>query len=325
MNNSHLDVDSMKIMITGGAGFIGSNLSKRLQSEGHEIDILDIEPRKVQNHVSLSTNKYYQVDIRDRDELEKALRSSKPDGIVHLAAVSRVIWGEQNPDVCWGVNVNGTLNLLGAIEHIGAQPWIVLASSREVYGEMNGMPVVESTEKKPKNVYGRSKLVGEEALLERSKRLGLCSTILRFSNVYGDVNDIPDRVIPRFIMAGLKGRSVEINGGSQMFDFTHIDDTIEGILAAIQKLNSSSIKGESFIDDFHLLTGTGTTLQEIVSFIEDSIDKNIIVRYSSSRDYDVDRFVGNPDKAQRELGFKARTLPSIGIPSTVEKYRRLSG
>lgn len=315
----------MKILITGGAGFIGSNLFTRLRSEGHEIDILDIEPIKVKNRVSFSRNKYFQVDIRDQVELEHALRSSKPDGIVHLAAVSRVIWGEQNPDVCWDVNVNGTLNLLGAVERIGAKPWIVLASSREVYGEMNGIPVVENTPKKPKNVYGRSKLVGEEALQEWSKRLGLCSTVLRFSNVYGDVNDISDRVIPRFIMAGLKGKPVEINGGSQMFDFTHIDDTIEGIITTIHRLNSSSEKGESFIDDFHLLTGTGTTLQEIVDYIEGSIDKKIIVRYSSSRDYDVDRFVGNPEKALKKLGFKARILPITGIPSSVEKYRRLCG
>jgi len=306
----------MRILITGGAGFIGSTLARRLIAQNEEVWILDIkkEPRNLWGiHDGI---RYVQRDIRDRKTLE-CIFSKRIDGVIHLAAVSRVIWGEQNPESCADINVNGTRMLLKSIQKSGQKPWIIFGSSREVYGEHKKLPVSEDFRKAPINIYGRTKLYGEGLVKEFINLIGLKCIILRFSNVYGNEFDILDRVIPRFVLSSIKGHPIEIHGGNQLVDFTHIDDTIEGIMKAIQLLNDEH---PHFIEDFHILPGIGTTLQDVVDVIADYTMVDQDIQYKEPRNYDVDRFVGNPEKARRILGFRARIAPEEGIRKTVDLY-----
>jgi len=313
-----------KLLITGGAGFIGSNLAETLSNNGHELLLLDI--RKDPANLSGITDhiEYINADIRHRQRLEKVLRCADVDGIVHLAAVSRVIWGEEDPARCVDVNVNGTRALLDAVGNAGARPWIIFGSSREVYGEPDSFPVREDFPKAPLNVYGRSKLVGEELVREYTGELALNSVILRFSNVYGNERDIHDRVIPRFVLSGLKGEGIEIHGGGQVVDFTYIDDTVDGIMRTIETLETMNRSGrDAYCDDFHILPGRPLTLQGVVRIISEHLDRELPVAYTGPRDYDVERFHGDPSKAKENLSFEAKITPDRGIPLTLDRFREV--
>jgi len=308
------------ILVTGGAGFIGSNTVKRAVRKGYNVFCLDHRDDlekldEMQRKINMINR-----DVRERSTLIKLFNKHDFHGVIHLAAVSRVIWAEQEPNKCWDINVNGTKNLLECLKNSGQDPWFIFGSSREVYGENGGcFPVSEDHEKEPINIYGESKITGEKMVKRWSKETGNESVVLRFSNVYGDEYDILDRVIPKFILRALRKKPLKIHGGDQLIDFTHISDTVDGIFHAIDHLE----KSKTNFDDFHLLPGKGTTLQEVVSYISDSIDHEPNVKITKGRDYDVDKFVGDPSKARSKLGFSAQIDPEEGISQTVKRYREV--
>lgn len=311
----------MNILITGGAGFIGSNLTKELIKNGNHMVIFD--KKKKSNDLKLFTKdiEYIQGDIRDKRKIDDLFKCWDIDGIIHLAAVSRVIWGEQDPKTCIDININGTKTIFGSIKKSGQKPWFILGSSREVYGEPVELPVSEDCSKKPINIYGITKNTAENMVRDYSLKLGLKNSILRFSNVYGNDKDILDRVIPKFILSALKKEKLEIHGGNQLFDFTHVQDTVAGIINTIELLNKN---GDSLLaEDFHILTGRGTSLQEVVKIISEHVNNDLEIIYGKARNYDVDRFIGNPAKAKNFLNFKANILPEKGIPATIDSYREV--
>ena len=306
----------MKYLITGGAGFIGSNTAKVLLKEGHEIIVLDIRKdlgsiRNIRDDIT-----YYNVDIRNFEKVRKIIKNV--DGIIHLAAVSRVIWGHERPKECVDINVNGISNVLEAARLSRDRPWVIFGSSREVYGEPDELPVSENAPYKVANIYGRTKMDGELMCKHYSNNYDLRTGVLRFSNVYGGVFDILDRVIPRFILNSLKNKEINLHGGNQIFDFTHIDDTVNGIVKMSELL--SNTHGQ-YYDTFHFLTGIGTTLQEVVDIISNIMRERPRTIYSPPRDYDVERFIGDPQKARRLLGFRATILAEEGINQTFHLYK----
>jgi nucleoside-diphosphate-sugar epimerase len=320
--------DMARVLITGGCGFIGSNLAERLIAAGNEVSLIDIKEHPANIGEFKRDVSFIRQDVRSSTRLSDLLHAQSFDGIVHLAAVSRVIWGEKNPERCASVNVEGTRVLLEAVSKLETSPWFVFGSSREVYGEPISLPVTEAFPKKPLNIYGYTKLVGEAIVRQYTERFGLRSCILRFSNVYGGSRDILDRVIPRFILAGLQGDPIEIHGGDQVFDFTHIDDTVTGIVGAmnlLQRTGDNENGSSSFCEDFHLLTGHGCTLQNVVSSIERHLGQDVAVRYTEPRNYDVERFQGDPAKARELLGFEASILPEAGVPRTIDRFREVFG
>ncbi|MDK2947554.1 MAG: UDP-glucose 4-epimerase [Methanolobus sp.] len=308
-----------RILVTGGAGFIGSSVIERAIDEKKEVYCLDYRSDldKI-SHLSGSVNTV-NLDTRNKDDLKSFLQKHRFSGVIHLAAVSRVIWGEKNPQRCKEVNVDGTQNLLECLEETGQNPWFIFGSSREVYGEPSSTPVKENAPKMPINIYGETKLAGERMVRDWSIRTGNPSVVLRFSNVYGNERDILDRVLPRFILRSLKGQPLEIHGGRQLIDFTHISDTVEGIFRTIDYLGN----GCQVHDDFHLLTGKGTTLQEVARIISDQIGQDIQLVEKECRNYDVVRFVGEPSKAESKIKFKARIKPEKGILMTIDRFREV--
>lgn len=312
--------EEKNILITGGAGFIGSSLATELCKSKYRIITLDNRTDLKNIDQIVEKIEHIQADVRNKSILNQILCDNNITGIVHLAAVSRVKNAEKNPIECVDVNINGILSLFESIQKSRSKPWIVFGSSREVYGEPKSLPVSESYPKNPINIYGYTKIIGEQLVRCFSSDIGLKSAILRFSNVYGNQRDILDRVIPRFVMKSLNGGNIVINGGNQLIDFTHIDDTIKGILQTIGYLESAQ---NHSVEDFHLLTGKGSTLQEIVQILSENIGRNINIKYDQARTYDVDRFVGDPQKAKEILGFTPKIFPDKGVPMTLNLYKEV--
>jgi len=240
-------------------------------------------------------------DVKDGDAFRRLAEGCA--GIVHLAAVSRVVWGERDPELCRATNVGGTRNAIAAARAAGA--WLVFASSREVYGEPDALPVDEEAPLRPMNVYAETKVEGERLV----RASGVDIAVVRFSGVYGDPADHPDRVVPAFVRAALAGGELRVDGAGHTFDFVHVDDAVRGLRAAIDRLPLPPV---------HLATGTGTTLRELAEQAVALAGKGTI-REAPPRPYDVTRFVGDPARARQLLAWTARVPLSRGLAHLLAK------
>lgn len=304
----------MNILITGGAGFIGKTLVNKLIFEGISVTIIDIKNDK--SLTAANRTSYIQGDVCEPSIMKEIFFNQKIDGIIHLAAVSRVVDAENNPDECWRTNVGGVKTLLKAIEQSTQKPWLIFGSSREVYGEPQSLPIKESDAKKPVNIYGQSKREGERLFTDFAKNQDLNCAIVRFSNVYGNRYDIFDRVIPRFIRAIATGNMLTIEGGEQLIDFTHIDDTVNSLLKLINYINNNDV----IQTEFHFCPGIGWSLYDLISFIEQAIGKTASVKVNHKRNYDVVKFVGDTTKITTELGLEQFFPLKEGIQKSVTEY-----
>ena len=276
----------LKILITGISGFIGRSLVEEIVNQGMSWDIygLDIkEPifndSKYREHINFT-----KVDIRDEYAVKTYLDKNHFDGVIHLAAISRVVDAENDKKNCVTTNLNGTKYV---VENVAKQPnsWFILGSSREVYGEQKELPVKESAQKSPINIYGECKLLGEVLTKEMIKRYA----ILRFSNVYGNNYDIDGRVIPTFVKRALRNEILFLEGGSQIIDFTYIGNTIECIIKTVELLQNKSIQNE----EIHISPGAENKITDIIVCLEKLLNKKINVEVHEKRNYDVVRFIGD--------------------------------
>lgn len=216
----------MKLLLTGASGLIGTKLAALLESKGIELVRFD---------KTLTTDDGRRLDVRDAALVEQAVNEC--DGVIHLAAVSRVIWGERDPELCNAVNIEGTRTLYKAVAASPKRPFVLFASSREVYGRPDRLPTTEDMPLTPLNVYGRSKCEGER-LTRELEECGLPVAIVRFSNVYGWIGDHNDRVIPAFARQAAMNGKIFVEGSSCLFDFTHVDDVVPAIERTLYALAS---------------------------------------------------------------------------------------
>jgi len=302
----------MKILITGGNGFLGSHLADKLIEAGHNVTLFDAVFGK--NTENINCEKVV-GDLRSYDDVANAVKNK--DAIFHFGAVSRVVWGQQDPYKCFQININGTLNVLESIKKAGNKATVFLGSSREVYGEPKIIPVTESHPKNPKSFYGISKYFGETLFSLYHKYSGVKTIIFRFSNVYGSERDQLDRVIPKFVIKALNNQPLTLYGGKQTFDFTFIDDTIDGIFRAFKK--SDEIVGE----DFHFVTGNGTSIEELAKKIKELCNSNSKIVVNPEKSFDVSLFVGSFEKASKLFGYNPKTNLDEGLKKTIELYRKL--
>ncbi len=301
-------------------GFIGLTLAKELDKLNSNTLLFDIRDNNKKNkpYLKYKNIDFIQGDTNNTELLTKIFNENTIDGIIHLGAVSRVVVAENNPDECIRTNVKGTQSLLKALKNSSNKnkPWLIFGSSREVYGEPKELPVKESFEKKFVNIYGNSKIQGENLFISFAKENGNNCLILRFANVYGNQYDLLDRVIPRFIKAIDSNTELTIEGGGQVIDFTHIDDTVDTIIKAIHYLENNN----NIIDDFHILPGIGWDLFQAIEYIENYLDKKAIIKINEKRNYDVEKFIGNPSKIKSIL--KSRKFLSLedGLKLSIPKY-----
>ena len=295
------------ILITGSEGLIGRALAASLFWSGFGVRPYDLKL----THCG-----------RPLDVLEPALLTDAAEGcvgIVHLAAVSRVIWGQREPDLCWRTNVEGTRNALRTARQARLRPWVLLASSREVYGQAAVLPVSEDTPLDPVNVYGRSKAAAE-ALCIGARSRGVQTAIARLSNVYGSTGDHADRVVPCFAARAALGLPLSIEGREHTFDFTHLTDTVRGLLAMIRVLTD----GEQALPPIHLLTGKPTTLGQLALLASAAAGNRSPIVEAPPRHFDVARFVGNPSRAKELLGFSAEVELRDGVSQLVREFAALN-
>jgi UDP-glucose 4-epimerase len=297
-----------KVLVTGSCGLIGSAVSLSLKTFGYEVVELDVRnPPGSEGRGDV--NNLMNIKRRMADCL----------GIVHLAAVSRVVSGQRNPELCWKTNVGGTSNVLTAAAAAPERPWVLFASSREVYGEPESIPVGEDAPLRPVNVYGRSKAEGERLVLT-ARAEGLQTAVVRFSNVYGSTDDHPDRVVPAFCNGAVHGGPLRVDGSGNFFDFTHIDDVVRGILGLVNLLAI----GARELQPVHLVTGTGTTLRELAKLANLEAGGRSPIVEAPSRDCDVARFVGDPRRARRLLGWQSTISLADGVAHLVRAFRMRS-
>jgi nucleoside-diphosphate-sugar epimerase len=261
-------------------------------------------------------------EVRDFSALQSKVLDIS--GIIHLAAVSRVKIAYENPLECVNTNIGGIINVLESVRLIHSDnnfPWVIFGSSREVYGESAILPVNESSTRKAINVYGVSKLSGEELCRIYSENYGLKVRILRFSNVYTGKNDHLDRVIPKFILQAFNDEDLIINGtGEEIFDFTYINDTIQGIWACIQEIE----RDKHLFDDFNLSTGIPISLKQLADTIIEKTRSKSSVEFTKPRSYDVNKFYADPSKAIKILGFQPKITLNEGIDLSIAELKRNS-
>lgn len=289
-----------RILVTGSSGLIGSALVPVLCEAGYLVTCLD-----------LRGNGPARGDIRVLRNVEAAMVGCA--GVVHLAAVSRVAHGETDPAGCWETNVGGTSTLLDAARSFGT-PWVVYASSREVYGHTGALVVAEDHPVSPVNTYGRSKVAAEQ-LVGTS---GVRHAILRFSNVYGGVADHHDRVVPSFARAAIDDAPLVVNGREHAFDFTHIDDVASGIAVVVDCLQRGAV-----LPPTHLVTGTSTTLGNLARLAVELARSSSRIVDGPPRTFDVARFHGSPDRAERVLRWRAKVPLREGLARFIDDVKRV--
>lgn len=293
---------SRKILITGSEGLVGSALRRKLELSGLEVRGLDIRAGDSEAG-----------DVRDAIDVRGAMRGCV--GVVHLAAVSRVVWGERDPDLCWKTNVEGFRNVLEAADQLAIKPWVIFASSREVYGQPKRLPADEETPLRPVNVYARSKVAGEQLIAEARDR-GLRACVIRLSNVYGSTQDHPDRVVPAFARAALLRQPLRIDGCDHTFDFTHISDVVQGITAVVALLDRSVAPPPPI----HFVSGVPTTLGELATLAIDIAQSDSTVTHAPPRNFDVAKFHGFPGRAQSLLGWSPRISLRQGLTALINDF-----
>ena len=296
------------IFISGGAGLIGTFCRDFFEKSGWEVSTLDL------NEIDLDENQVdYVGDIVNISELEKILEDV--DGILHLAAVSRVIDAELDKDQCTLVNVGGTERLLSAASAAGCK-WFIFGSSREVYGEPAQLPVKEEHGVNPINHYGDVKVIGEKMVRNHCEANDISHSILRFSNVYGHPRDHATRLINAFLRRALLNQPLEIHGGGQIFDFTYIDDTVAAIFAAAENLQTN----HQSLSPIHILPGEPVRIEELAELIIEATESDSEIVFTPGRDYDVEIFYGSPERMHRLLNVSCPTNIREGIAQCLDLY-----
>jgi UDP-glucose 4-epimerase len=288
------------ILVTGSEGLVGRFLAKNLEARGFTVKRFDIRRQSDE-------------DIRNAASLETAIKGVS--GVVHLAAVSRVLWGEQNPQLCHATNVEALASLLRLCLEQKTRPWLVFASSREVYGAQERLPVSEDASLKPMNVYARSKVDGE-CLVNEARGAGLHANICRLSNVYGCPLDHPDRVTMAFASAAARGGVMTLEGGSNTFDFTYVEDVADGIARLVEASMTDGL-----MPPIHFVGGQATSLRGLAELAAKMAIHPVKLSEAPPRDFDVGRFVGDPERAKKFLGWRASMSLETGFARLVHELR----
>ncbi len=255
--------------------------------------------------------------MRDEEALRRAMRGCS--GIVHLAAVSRVALAERDPAECQSTNVDGTRAVLAAAGEAAERPWVLLASSREVYGEPDELPVAETSPIRPLNAYGRSKAEAEALVAEAAGR-GLRAAVVRLSNVYGSAQDHTDRVVPAFARAALRQGTIHVGGGHRVFDFTHVDDVVRGLRAIMERLDAGAT-----LPPIQLVSGAGVSLGDLGRLAFEIAGSRAAIRERAAQDFEVSRFVGDPGRAREILGWEAKIPLRAGLERLIRHWRAEPG
>lgn len=233
----------MKYLVTGGAGFIGHNVVRILEQQGHECIVLDtltnygFIPQAEVNYLIAArskrfTSEVHKVDIRHQGLLDSIFEVNEPDVVIHMASSPRQKVVEQDPALASEVMATGLINLLEASKKHSVEKFVYISSSM-VYGDFQS-DVTEYKGCSPQGQYGIMKYMGEKLVEDYHRRGCFDYTIIRPSAVYGEW-DVEDRVVSKFMTKAMRGETLKVNGASEVLDFTYVEDTAMGIVLAATK------------------------------------------------------------------------------------------
>jgi UDP-glucose 4-epimerase len=305
-----------KVLVTGGAGFIGSHMVDRLVNDGYDVRIIDdLSTGRIENIQSLLSAgmvDFVKGDIRDASLVTKNIDDI--DVVVHFAAVTSVPFSVKNPELTFDVNLLGTLNLIRACAQrdIGR---FVFVSSCAVCGDPKSLPVREEHQTNPISPYAESKLIAERYCLGFQQRQLLKSVVLRFFNVYGPRQGMNDYsgVITRFIDRVRQKEPLSIYGdGSQTRDFVNVHDVVEAVLASMK---SSDSEGEVF----NIGSGKPTSINELAKTILELAGVDLEIRYEKPRAGDIKDSYADISKAKKFLGYEPKVSLRDGLRVLLEE------
>ena len=303
----------MKILLTGGAGFIGSSLLGKLIDRGEDVAIIDdfndyYDPAIKRKNLPAGGFRLHERDIR---EAAGVVEDEKPDVLIHLAARAGVRPSLRDPALYDSVNVGGTLRLLEACRRAGVRRFL-FASSSSVYGDAQ-VPFREDDEAlHPVSPYGVSKLLGEHYVRIYSELHGIHATCLRFFTVYGP-RQRPDMAIHSFTASIAAGREITLFGdGSTERDYTYVNDILQGILGALDRGDPFAI--------YNLGESQTVSLRRLVELIEEHVGKKARIRRMDEQPGDVKRTCASIDRARERLGYDPTVPVEAGLKKFVDWY-----
>jgi UDP-glucose 4-epimerase len=304
----------MRILVTGGAGFIGSNITDAFLAQGHEVAVLDdLSTGKTENVNPRA--KFFHADIRDNDALARVFDEFQPELISHQAAKADVRESLAKPQLYAEVNIIGSLNLLEHARRVGTKKIIYAGTGGATYGEPEYLPVREDHPVNPLDPYGASKHQVEHYLFLYQCNYGLQYTILRYPNVYGPrQNPFGEAgVIAIFTYKMLNGETPTINGkGDRERDFCYVGDVAQANVLALTQ-GSNQI--------YNIGSGIGTNINTVYEILQEATQFHQPANYGPDKPGEVYKIYLDASKAKRELGWEATVPLPEGIHRTVESLR----
>jgi UDP-glucose 4-epimerase len=305
-----VDKKANKILVTGSSGTIGTRLCEMLLEKGFEVVGLDSRTNQWKPEVDGITVKADMRDAKVFDGLPNDI-----DIVIHLGANALVYPLVVEPGKAMD-NMIMTFNALEFARKNGVKKFI-FGSSREVYGNSEK---IEHTEEDVRvegseSPYAATKLAGEALIRSYQQCYGIDFIIIRFSNVYG-MYDASDRLVPRSIRRAKAGQELEVYGRDKTLDFTYIDDSVGGVIAAVEKFGSAKNQA------YNLATGKGTTILSVVENINKLMGNKSKIAITSPRTGEVIKYVADISKARQALGYEPKTCIEEGIRRSVEWYAK---
>ena len=330
----------MKVLVTGTAGFIGSNVALRLLERGDSVigidnlnDYYDVQLKKdrlarLTSHANFTD---LRMDLEDRDSIAKAFKTHKPDRVINLAAQAGVRYSLENPYAYIDSNVLGFLNILEGCRHNPVEH-LVYASTSSVYGGNTAMPFsVHDNCDHPLTLYAATKKANELMAHNYSHLFNIPSTGLRFFTVYGPWGR-PDMALFMFTKDILAGKPINVfNYGNHTRDFTYVDDIAQGVIAALDKPATPDPQYNSALPDpatahapfriYNIGSNNPVKLMRYIEVLEDSLGKKAELNLLPLQPGDVPDTYANVDDLIKDVGYKPNTPVEVGVKNFVQWYR----
>jgi UDP-glucuronate 4-epimerase len=314
-----LILTAMRILVTGGAGFIGSHLVERLLRDGHEVSILDdfndfYDPKIKRANISAAKDvRVHDVDLRDAEKVANVFQKEKFDAVFQLAARAGVRPSIQQPQLYYDTNVAGTLHLLEGARTSGVERFI-FASSSSVYGAAKKIPFIESEQlTQTLSPYAATKIAGEFLCSTYSHLYKMRIVALRYFTVYG-ARQRPDLAIHQFTRKIHVGEAIDQFGdGTTRRDYTYIDDILQGTLAALK------YDGPMF-DVFNLGESETIQLKDLIAGIEKALGKKAKINRLPEQPGDMPLTCADISKARKLLGYNPKTKFEDGLPKFIDWF-----
>lgn len=313
----------MKILVTGGAGFIGSHIVKQLLSEGHEAVVYDDFSTNERTEAGSGERRAEVIEgsVKDLELLKKSLQGV--DAVIHMASFISVEESVKDPLKYLDNNVLGTAALLTAMREANVKK-VVFSSSATVYGEPKSLPILEGAPLSAANPYAASK-IAMEAIAESFARTDKFDvTILRYFNPYGpgEKHDPETHVVPNFIKAGLEKKAVPLYWkGEQVRDFIYVEDLAAAHIKALEIRDKRQGVGQGSYEVFNVGTGNGTKIIDIINHLSDIFGYRLEVEDLGERPGDVMANYASSDKLKEVTGWEAKTSLQDGLEKTVEYFK----